>query len=160
MSGIPSNTIVDAIKAQMPGLKTQAQFDVLASAFNALLLTLNSIFEGKPDLKLQGNMALDKALDLAEQVTDLGEDLKDVPESATSRDANQFRKPPAQFQEYEEQARLLAECEACSTLEGLTVWYAHTKDRRDLILNQDLRNKLIDTIRGHQLTLQAQEKKI
>ena len=152
--GPKPNPVVEAVRQQMPALKTQAQFNALMAAFDALRLTLNSIFEGDKEKTAEGRKALDAAIDLAGKVTEITQRLADVPEAATSQAAQEFKQPPAQYQEYEYQRQLLGELEKIESLDALNKWYADTKPQRDRIVSQSFRNALMDAIRARKLVLE------
>lgn len=153
-AGPKPNPVVEAVRQQMPALKTQAQFNALMAAFDALRLTLNSIFEGDKEKSAEGRKALDAAIDLAGKVTEITQKLADVPEAATSQAAQEFKQPPAQYQEYEYQRQLLGELGKIESLDELNKWYADTKPQRDRILSQSFRNALMDAIRARKLALE------
>jgi hypothetical protein len=145
--------MADAVQKQMPGCRTQAQFNTFRTAFDAFRVTLNAIFEGDKGKEAEGRKLLDLAFTAAAQATDISNKLRDVPEAATSKDAEEFKKPPSEFSEYDTQRRLLAELEGCTSVEQLTTWYESTKPARDSIRSQTLRNILMDTIRSRKLEL-------
>lgn len=153
----PTRLVMQAMRQQMPALKTQAQFNAFMAAFDALRLTLNATFEGDAAKAIEGRSALNMALDVAVQVTEVGNQLRDVPEAATSKAADQFKNPPVHFHEYDEQKALLTELEAVVSEANLRVWYEATKSRRDKVVSQGLRNHLIDAIRNKSLTFQRAE---
>ena len=141
------DAVLQALKTQMPGIKTQAQFNAFMAAFDALRATLNAIFTGDADTATQGRKALDKAFELAEVVSRVSEQLKDVPEAATSKVAEEFRTPPAQFHEYDLHKELTAELQVMGSLKELNVWYGANRDRIDRVMSPSLRNTLFDAIR-------------
>jgi hypothetical protein len=140
--------IAEALKSQLPALKSQAQYDSVTSALEATLLRLNAILAGDEAREQEARRALDSAVDTVRKVTELTEKLKDEPEAATSAAAEQFRQAPAQFQEVEVQAQLLQELAIISNLSDLGAWYNTTKDLRDRVVTQSLRNELMDAIRS------------
>lgn len=150
----PMLMVMQALRQTMPGIKTQAQFNAFMAAFDALRVTVNSLCEGDAVKAAEGRKALDMALDLAAKVTQVTEQLRDVPEAATSKAAEEFKKPPAEFGEYDVQRKLLTELEAITSDADLTEWYARTKEQRDSVKSQTLRNALIDAIRNKKLAYQ------
>jgi hypothetical protein len=149
----PQQQIDDLLKKQMPGLKTQAQYNVALGALDAVRMTLNAIFEDNTDQEVRGREALRIALELARTSTEIARKLSDVPEAATGKLAEEHKNPPAQFHEFDTQRRLLAELESIQTVEALNEWYASTKQRRDAVVTQSLRNVLMDAIRTKKGTL-------
>jgi len=154
----PSNEfgaqMIKALQAQMPGLKTQAQFNVFMLAFDALRVQLDAIFIGDSNREEQGREALNKALDAARQVTDLGNKFQEVPEAAKTA-SNPFVRPPDNAMEYDTQKKLLSELHGIATTPGLQEWYERTKTERDSISSQTLRNILIDAIREKRQSLKG-----
>ena len=140
--------MIDAMKQQIPALKTQAQFGVAMESFKALVETLGAIFERDPQRVEAAMKALMLSLEVAGKVTDLGEMLKDVPEAATSSAADAFKNPPAEFNERDTQEKLLKELSLLKNVADLNMWYDMTKRDRDSIKSQDLRNGLLDAIRA------------
>lgn len=140
--------MIDAMKQQIPALKTQAQFGAALESFKALTETLGAIFERDPQRVEAAMKALMMSLEVAGKVTDLGEMLKDVPEAATSSAAEAFKSPPAEFSERDTQEKLLKELSLLRNLADLNTWYDMTKRDRDSIKSQDLRNVLLDAIRA------------
>jgi len=145
--------INELLKSQFPQLKNQAQYNAVLNLFEAVRLTLNSIFEGNQAKTAEGRKAVDMAFELALKVSDITQKLDEVPESATSPAANEFKTPPAQFTEHDVQRELLTELQDINYLDDLTIWYARSKDRRDKIVSQFLRNTLMDAVRAKKLDL-------
>ena len=144
----------DLLRKQMPGIKTQAQYNAVLGALDSVRLTLNSILTGDKTREAEGRKALNMAFEVTAKATEVTNKLEEVPEAATSKDAEVFKQPPAQFHEYDTHNRLLAEMEALADLEALNAWYASTKDRRDKVVSQGLRNSLMDAIRAKKTALQ------
>jgi hypothetical protein len=143
-----SDTLMaELLRRQMPGIKTQAQYDAVLGALDAVRLVLNAILDGQKDHETAGRQALEMAFEAASKATEITTKLEDTPEAATSKAAEAFKEPPAQFKELEDQRRMLAEVDSLTTVDALNVWYADTKSRRDRIVTQSLRNELIDAIR-------------
>jgi hypothetical protein len=140
--------MIEAMRQQIPGLKTQAQFGAAMESFKALTEMLGSIFDRDP-LRVEAAMkALMLSLEVAGKVTDLGEMLKDVPEAATSSAADAFKNAPAEFSERDTQEKLLKELALLKNGADLNTWYDMTKRDRDSVKSQDLRNVLLDAIRA------------
>ncbi len=148
----PNRALVEAMRQSMPGLKSQAQFNAFMAAFDALRMLMNSLFEGRHSDMLEAKKALESAIDVAARVTEVTDKLHDVPEAATGKAADEFKQAPAQFHEYDVQKELLLELAGIHTAESLTTWYGETKERRDRIVSQSLRNTLMDAIREKKLS--------
>jgi len=148
--------LIHALRQQMPALKTQAQFNIALAAFDALRMILNHTFEGDMSKVADARRALDLAFDAAHRITEISNQLQDVPEAATSPASQEFKAPPTQFAEYDTQKALLLELEALSGIGELNAWYAVTKDRRDMIKSQTLRDTLLDAIRAKKVQLEGQ----
>jgi hypothetical protein len=141
--------MMEALKAQVPGLQTQAQLNAFMAAFDALRLHLGHIFSSAPaDQKTQSYAALLSSLDVAQKVTDVVERLREVPEAAQAGGAaSQFVDPPKQFGEYDTQKQLMMELETIGTYENLATWYEANRKRIDEVVSPPLRNALLDAIR-------------
>ena len=151
----PTRIMIDAMKSTMPGLRTQAQFNAFMASFDALRLLMNYVFEGNTEKVLESKRALEMAIDAASQVTRISDQLRDVPEAATSEAAEEFKNPPAEFQEYDVQKQLMAELESISGHAQLVQWYETTvKGLESKIKSQTLRNSLFDAIRQKKNLLQ------
>ena len=153
--GAPSNEVMmHALRQQMPGIQTQAQLNATLTAFDALKVTLNAIFLGNKDGVEEGKQALSKAIETASLATDISAKLGHVPEAATSAAADEFKKPPMQFHEYDTMKSLLVELNGIETVEQLTQWYQVTRSRIDQVVTQSYRNELLDSIRHKKTALQ------
>lgn len=146
--------LAEAIKRTMPSCKTQAQFTTFRAAFEAFRATMDAIFLEDPDRVTKTREILDLAFQAAEQATVISRQLHDVPEAATSAGSEEFKSPPAEFSEFDVQQRLLAELEGFVELADLQQWYTNSKDRRESIRTQTLRNVLYDTIRSKKKKLE------
>jgi hypothetical protein len=136
-----------ALKLQLPSLKSQAQFNTFQAAFEAFRAVMNAIFADLPPVEKAGREALEQAFEAARMATRLTHQLTEVPEAATSKLADEFKQPPAEFSEYDEQRRLLSELEQLKTLQELTVWWNTVRTRIDRVKSPMLRNPLIDACR-------------
>lgn len=144
--------LVEAMRATMPGLRTQAQFNAFMVAFDALRMTANAIFEGDAQKTSQGEDAVRTAIAALKQATDVSAKLRDVPEAATSKAAEDFKRPPVQFGEREAQKRLLDDLDGVRNLEDLEAWYARNRTDLDRVVSPTLRNVLFDTIRAKKVS--------
>jgi len=143
----PEDAIVNLLRQQLPGIKTQAQYNAVIAAMDALKLLLNAIMEQDKAQEDKAQKALEMAIDVARKATEITSKLEEVPEAATGKEAQEFKKPPAEFQEDGIQQSLLQELESIESLEALNEWYASTKEQRDQVVSQKLRNELLDRIR-------------
>lgn len=145
--------MAELLKQQMPGIKSQAQYDATLAALDCTVAALNAIFTSASDKDFDlAREALDLAFRAARKSTELTEKLEEVPEAVTSPAGDVFKKPPAQYHEREIQVQLLADLLSISTYDELTRWYAATKGQRDQIVSQSLRNELLDQVRAKKNT--------
>jgi hypothetical protein len=149
------NPILAAIQQQVPGIKSQAQFNVFMAAFDALRATMNAIFTGNDADEAKGKKALESAYEAAHKATEITGKLTDVPEAATSKAAEEFKNPPRQFTELSEQRALLTELGEIKSTDTLNTWYAANRSRIDRVVSQSLRNALFDSIRQKRDALSA-----
>lgn len=149
----PERMMAEMLRKQMPGIKSQAQYNAVVGALDAVRLVLNAILEGKRDQEADGRKALEMAFEITSKSTEITSKLEEVPEAATSKSAEAFRTPPTQFSEYDVLKQLLAELGQITVLRDLTSWYDNTKDRRDKVVTQGLRNTLMDAIRTKKVSL-------
>ena len=149
----PEQMMAEMLRKQMPGIKTQAQYDAVVGSLDAVRLVVNAILEGHKDTEVTARRALELSFEAVAKATEITHKLEDSPEAATSKAAEQFKEPPAQFTELEDQRRQLAELDHLKTIDELNAWYAATKPRRDKIVNQKLRNELLDAIRQRKNSL-------
>jgi hypothetical protein len=145
--------LAETIKRTMPSCKTQAQFTTFRAAFDAFRATMDAIFQEDKGRSDETRRLLDLAFQAAEQATIISRQLSDVPEAATGAGSQEFKTPPAEFAEYDVQQRLLAELEGFQELADLQQWYTNSRERRDSIRTQTLRNVLMDAIRAKKLSL-------
>lgn len=155
--GNPQEMILNAMRQQIPNLKTQAQFNIFMSAFDALRHTLNMAFGLDKEGYDKGREVLLRVLDSAFTISGVVDKLKDSPEAATSKAAEEFKNPPREFQEYDVQKSLLAEVATKMTVAELTKWYDSNRARMDCIVSQSLRNELFDTVRHKKAELMEKE---
>lgn len=148
--------LIESMRQTMPGLKTQAQFNAFIGAFDAFRVVMNAIFESDKAKEMEGRKALDLGFKAAEQTTELSNKLRDVPEAATSKAAEEFKKAPDEFGEYDVQRQLLVELATLGSVDDLQAWYGRTKEQRDKVKSQTLRNALMDAIRDRKLSLERE----
>lgn len=145
--------LAQTFKKRMPGMKTQAQFTAFRATFEAFEAVCNSIFNVNAEKEAESRKILDQAFLACKQATDISIKLEAVPEAATSKAAEEFKKAPDEFQEFDVQQALLGELGRVVSLDDLKVWYAETKVRRDSVKSQSLRDILIDAIRNRKMAL-------
>lgn len=146
-----------AIMGQIPGCETQAQFNAMLACFDALRLLLTAIFTGSKSSEVESHKALAKALEVAMTATEISHKLKDVPEAATSKGAEEFKQPPKQFHEHDVQRELLNELATIHTVEAFSGWYASNRARMDQVASASLRNVLFDAIRAKKGEIKQQQ---
>jgi hypothetical protein len=152
----PQSALIELLRQYMPGLKTQAQFDIFMMSFDALRLALEAYFAGDPAGAKRARAALDTVLDRAEQVNELAEQLKEIPPEKRAA-FNSFLEPPKEYTEYEDHRRLMVELEGLASLKALNEWYGRSKPTMDRIVSGALRNELFDAIRDRKRELHAKE---
>ena len=158
VDGPDVNTLLSqTLGKRMPGMKTQAQFNTFRAAFEAFEAVINNIFSGNAAQEAEARKILETAFTACRQATDISRKLADVPEAATSKAADEFKKAPAEFQEYDVQQKLLGELGRLQGLDELKAWYEASKPERDSVKSQTLRNVLLDSIRARKLALTPQE---
>jgi hypothetical protein len=145
------------LQQQFPALKSQAQFNAFQASFEAFRGVLNAIFSSSPLAEQEALEALGKAFDVAKQATKITNQLEEVPEAATSRAAEEFKQPPAEFGEYDEQRKLMTELAHIENLKDLTDWYKTNRARIDRVRSPSLRNLLLDAIRERKVVFGKQE---
>lgn len=148
---LPDNAMqimAQAMKQSMPELKTQVQFTAFMAGFDAFRLLCNSIFGGDTALEEQAIDAFEKSLEAMRVATKLSNQFQEIPAEDRSPSANQFVEAPLQFGEYDLQKKLLLELDRLTSTEELNAWYLGTKDERERVVSQSLRNILFDEIRN------------
>ncbi len=143
-----------ALAAQIPNLKTQAQFNIFMNCFDALRSTLNAYFGGELASAEMARDALNKGLDLAKQLVEITEKLNEIPDEAKSEAAKEFTAPAKELHEYDEHRKLVFELANLKSLEALQTWYAESRQRIDRVVSQKLRNELFDAIRDRRKELE------
>lgn len=136
-----------ALAAQIPNLKTQAQFNIFMTCFDALRSTLNAYFGGEVASGEMSRDALNKSLDMAKQITELTEKLGEMPDEIKSEAAKEFTAPAKELHEYDEHRQLIIELEGLKSLDALQKWYTDNRKRMDRVVSQKLRDELFDAIR-------------
>lgn len=154
-TGNPDELLMQVLRQQMPGLKSQGHFNIFMSAFDALRSSLNAYFANDQEGGKKSRDALNKALDMASQVHIITEQAAEV--ENPSEKLREFMEPAKQLHEYDDQKTLLSQVGKQETLAQLTEWYASNRGAIDRIVSQSLRNELFDAIRAHKNTLKAKE---
>lgn len=141
----PASTVLQAIQKEMPNCKTQAHFDLVVQAWEALRLYFDSSYGRDVETAGRAREALNRLLDLAPQLVQLHEKLEDNPEATTNRD---FVDAPKQLTEHQTQRALMAELAQLKSRDAVRDWYKQVRVNIDSIVNQQLRNDLFDAIRA------------
>jgi hypothetical protein len=146
-----------ALQQQLPALKSQAHFTAFQAAFEAFRGVMNAIFEGNPITEGQCMDALNKAFDVSKKMTEMTNKLADVPEAATSKAAEEFKQPPAEFSEYDDARALMTELAHIEKLGPLNEWYQTNRARIDRVRSPSVRNPLLDAIRERKFFFEKNE---
>lgn len=139
--------VLQAIRQQMPNVKSQAQYNLFMQAFDALRISMNAAFGLDRENFEKGKQALDLLMGAALKITEGVQRLQDDPDAATSKVAEDFKTPPKQFHELDLQKALLVELSLLTSLDDLQKWYDMNRHRLDSVVSQSLRNSLFDAIR-------------
>ncbi len=142
-----------ALQGQLPGIKSQAQYTAFNAGFEAFRAIVNGITTGNAELEVKGKEALAQAFEVLRTATSVTKKLEDVPEAATSAAAEDFKRPPAEFMEYDVQRALLSELERLGSEDQLNHWYNDNRRRVESIKTSGLRNALFDAIRAKKVAL-------
>lgn len=160
MSNLPPTSpdmmhlMAEALRQQMPSLKTQAQFTAFMLSFDSFRLLMDSVFSANQEREAQARDAFEKSIQAARDITDLSKKFEEVPQEHRTKASEAFTSPPTQFGEYDVQKKLLAELGAISTFDDLNTWYQTTKPEHDKVVTPALRNVLFDAIRAKRNALQ------
>jgi len=144
---VPPDAMAEVLRQSIPSMKSQAQFNAFAIAFDSFRLVIESIFSGNVPGEIEAISTLEKALEAARTATDITKKYEEVPEENRGKASTEFTTAPYTFGEYDIQKRLLGELTAITTTAELNDWYLTTKGDRDKVLTQSLRNILMDSIR-------------
>jgi hypothetical protein len=140
----PAQMIEDAIKQAIPNCKTQAHFDLILHAWQALQIYINAAYGFDQDSAAKAREGINRLLDLAPQLAATHQKIEEHPEATTNRD---FVDPPRQTTEVLTQQVLLAELSGIAGMDELETWYRASRGRMASIASQRLRNELFDAIR-------------
>jgi hypothetical protein len=142
-----TNIMAQAMRKSIPELRTQVQFTAFMAGFDAFRFMCNSIFGSHSSLEEQAKEALDKSFEAMRVATKLSNQFQEIPAEDRSPSSNQFIENPLQFSEYDTQKKLLSDLNQVTSTIGLNEWYQRTKDDREKVISQSLRNILFDAIR-------------
>jgi hypothetical protein len=154
LENIPPEALLQVLKSQIPGLKTQDQLNSFMAGFEALKFVMSSIFQGDKESEIQALVALDQVLELARSSTKLSNQYSET--GASSVISNTFTEPPTSVLEYDIQRKLLSELEAIDSDDDLQVWHTKSRPEQDQVISQPLRNALFDAIRAKKASFMVQ----
>jgi hypothetical protein len=142
--------MMDLLKTQIPGCRSQGQFDAILLLTEALQMALSAYCGTDAEAQSRAKERLLQTLDMLARASRLTQQLEDVPEAATSEAAQAFKEPPKQFAEQDLQRGLLTTLAEIKSASELNAWYADsaTKEAISRIVTQTLRNELFDHIRN------------
>ena len=143
------DAFAEAMKRQLPGLKTKAQVTAFMASFEAYREVVNVLLGSSGGDEIQAMGVLHTSFDLIRKATEIGNKLRDVPEAASSNASADFREEgvPTNYEEYDKQRKLLSELEGLKTMESLSLWWTTNRKRIDEVTTATLRNPLLDAIR-------------
>lgn len=151
-SGTPppmnSSILLSELRKLVPGIRTQAQFDIFMAGFQALTLGMQAAFHGDRSQVETSKTALTSTLDLALQATDLAQKLEDVGEAANGEEADRHKKEPKEFSEIATQEALLQELSSIATVASLREWYQENRVRFEQLQTPTMRNSFFDAVRA------------
>lgn len=148
----PAQIVEAAIRQAVPNCKTQAHFDLILNAWQALQVYVNAAYGFDRATAAKARAGLDRLLDLAPQLAATHEKLEDNPEATSNPD---FVEPPKQMTEFDTLGQLLLELNAIKSKPDLDAWYEQSKARMNGIVTQKYRNELFDGIRAKKRDLLA-----
>jgi hypothetical protein len=96
---------------------------------------------------------LETTLTTCRQATNLGRKVEDIPEVATSKASDDFKRTPYEFAEYDVQQKLLEELGNITDSASFVRWYQETRERRLTVVSKTLRDPLYDAIRARKVVL-------
>lgn len=154
---VSDDMMLAAIKAQIPNLKTQAQFNTFMSCFDALKTTLNAYFGAEYASAEMAREALSKGLEMAKQVSQVTSQLEEMSDDVKSEAAKEFTSPAKELHEYDVHRQLIGGLDAVGNIQALQQWYNDNRDQMDRVISQRLRNELFDAIRVKRAELVQRE---
>lgn len=143
-------TMMEMLRQQLPGLKTQGQMTAFLAAQEAFFATVAAALRGDHVGYNLATGALNLGLKAVQQATELATKFEDVPPGERSEAAAEFMANPvaAQVTEYDQARALMSELERVKTTEELGVWYNGNRHRLEGVKDPTLRNNLFDMIRN------------
>lgn len=153
----PEQMMLNMMRAQIPNLQNQAQFNLFMGAFDGLRAYLNACFGNDAASAAKARVALNQALDMAPKLHEIAEKIQEMPEALRSEASKAFESPPKEFHEYDMQKQLLTELATLNERSALNVWYRDNREKIDQVVDQRLRNELLDSIRRKRNALDAEE---
>ena len=138
------------VQAQVPSIRTQAQFDLFMTAFQALTSVFDSAYTGNSEQWAKAKEVLEKTIEMAPKLQDVVDRLQEIPEDERGQKSSDFVAPPKEFHEQDEQRQLLAELSLLSTPNELREWYKNQRSRIDKVVSRQYRDPLFDAIRAKQ----------
>jgi hypothetical protein len=148
------NLFAQALRSQIPGLKSQGQINAFMVSFEAYREVVNSILDGNTEKGLKAREALSMSFEAIRQATELTRKLEEVPEAATSTASDDFRAGTATWTEYDKQRKLLSELEGLRSFSDMQDWWTTNRKRIDEVQTPGLRNPLLDLVRAKKAALQ------
>lgn len=148
----PAQIVEAAIRQAVPNCKTQAHFDLILNAWQALQVYVNAAYGFDRETAGKARAGLDRLLDLAPQLAATHEKLEDHPEATTNRN---FVEPAKEMTEFETMYQLLLELNAITSKPELDAWYERSKPLMNRIVTQKLRNEVFDSVRAKKRALLA-----
>ena len=138
-------SMMEALRAKTPHLKTQMQMRLLVSGADAYMLAMDCLFAGKKEEAKQAMNAVIAIWDAAEKATEISEQVAEIPTEERSATASEFVEAPIKQDEI--YTRLMYETTQITSKEALEIWYRDRRAQMDKLSNQTYRNGLFDRIR-------------
>jgi len=152
--GLYSKALMELLSKQLPGLKTQAQFNAFVVSFDAFRGVITEILAQNPENEVLAKKLLDQGFEVLRQATKITEVLEKNPEAATNGVAEDFKRGPmTPLDEYELQRKILSELPGLKSTRDLNDWYTTNRKRLDRVTTPELRDAMIDAIRAHKTCL-------
>lgn len=146
----PAAIVEAAIKQAVPNCKTQAHFDLILNAWQAMQTYLNAAYGFDRETADKARAGLNRLLDLAPELAATHQKLEDNPEATTNPD---FVEPPKQTTEFQTLGDLLLELNEVASADALREWYERSKPRLNRIVSQKFRDEIFDSIRAKKRAL-------
>ena len=91
---VSPDAMTEVLRQSIPSMKSQAQFNAFAIAFDAFRLIFESICSGNAQGEVEARATLDRALDTARTATDITNKYEEVPEENRGKASTEFTQPP------------------------------------------------------------------